>query len=104
MKDKNPKIIIKNSKFRKITFFKEHLEIVESIFSSKNEVGYDKVSKIAFEKYFYSHYIDDCMTIDYLNNDGKKKNIVIEITEKDFLKVEELVKDEKIRIEKKSNY
>lgn len=104
MKDKNSQIVIKNARFRVITFFNDHIEIVESIFSSKNRVPYEKVSNIVFEKYFYSQYIDDCMTIDYLHTDGKKKKIVIEITEKDFLRVTDLIKDKNITIEKKQNH
>lgn len=104
MKDKNQKIVVKNSKFRKISFLDEHLEIYENIFSSKVKVSYDKVSKLVFEKYFYSQYIDDCMTIHYSNRDGKKEKIVIEILEKDFMKIVELLKDEKIIIEKKDNH
>lgn len=103
MKDKNQKIVVKNSKFRKISFLNEHLEIYENIFSSKVEVVYGKVSKLVFEKYFYSQYIDDCMTIHYLNKDGKKEKIVIEVSERDFLKIAELIKDENIIIEKKDN-
>lgn len=104
MKDKNQKIIVKNSKFRKISFLNEHLEIYENIFSSKVVVTYDKVSKLVFEKYVYSQYIDDCMTIHYLNKDGKKEKIVIEVSEKDFHRVVEMVKDENIIIEKTGNY
>ena len=104
MEEKNPKIIIKNNKFRKITFLIDHLEIIESIFSSKQEVPYNKVAKVIFEKHFYSQFIDDCMTIDYSNKDGKKEKIVIEVTEKDFLRVAELIKGTNITIEKKSNY
>ena len=77
MKDKNQKIVVKNSKFRKISFFNEHLEIYENIFSSKVVVAYDKVSKLVFEKYVYSQYIDDCMTIHYMNKEGKKEKMVI---------------------------
>lgn len=104
MKDKNQKIVVKNSKFRKISFLNEHLEIYENIFSSKVVVTYDKVSKLVFEKYVYSQYIDDCMTIHYLNKDGKKEKIVIEVSEKDFHRVVEMVKDENIIIEKTGNY
>lgn len=104
MKDKNQKIVVKNAKFRKISFFNEHLEIYENIFSSKEEVMYAKVSKLAFEKYFYSQYIDDCMTIHYVNREGKKDKIVIEVSEKDFLKIVDLIKDENITIEKKDNH
>lgn len=104
MKDKNQKIVVKNSKFRKITFLSEHLEIYENIFSSKVEVKYPKVEKLVFEKYVYSQYIDDCMTIHYLNKADKKEKIVIEVTEKDFMKIVELLKDEKISIEKKGNH
>lgn len=104
MKDKNQKIVVKNSKFRKISFFHDHLEIYENIFSAKIAVPYDKVGKLVFEKYVYSQYIDDCMTIHYINNEGKKVKIVIETSEKDFLKIVEMVKDEKIVIEKKGNY
>ena len=104
MKDnKNPKITIKNSKFRKISFLKDHLEIYESIFSTKVKVPYENVSKLEFEKYFYSQYIDDCMTISYHSGDDKKKKIVIEITEKDFHKVADFIKDRNIIIEKKGS-
>ncbi len=104
MKDKNQKtIVIKNSKFRKISFLNDYLEIVESIFSSKYEVPYEKVTKLVFEKFIYSQYIDDCMTIDYIHIDGKKKKIVIEVTEKDFLRIVELIKDKNITIEKNGN-
>jgi hypothetical protein len=102
MKEKNQKIVVKNSKFRKISFFNEHMEIYENVFSSKITVSYDKVSKLLFEKYFYSHYIDDCMTIDYTGGDGKKKKIVIEVTERVFNSIEELLKGRKIIIEKKA--
>lgn len=104
MKDKNQKIVVKNSKFRKISFLNEHLEIYENIFSSKVVVMYAKVNKLVFEKYVYSQYIDDCMTIHYLNKQGKKEKIVIEVSEKDFHRVVELIKDENIIIEKSGNY
>ncbi len=104
MKEKSSKIVIKNSKFRKINFLSEHLEIYENIFSSKNEVPYNKVDKLIFEKYMYSQFIDDCMTINYSGSDGKAKKIVIETTEKDFHKITELLKGTDITIEKKGNY
>jgi hypothetical protein len=43
------------------------------------------------------------MTIHYVNKEGKKDKIVIEVSERDFLKIAELVKDENIVIEKKDN-